>query len=77
MPAWMRFFAVATVVGLVVAIAVHVYDCDVGTHEACLISQGMLWFYWIVFFVIAGIPMATIIWAIQNWIRRMKAFDEE
>jgi len=74
---WMRFLAIATVVGLVAAIAVHVYDCDVGTHEACLMSQGLLWVYWIVFFVVAGIPVAIIAEVARNVLRRRRQLHEE
>jgi hypothetical protein len=60
MQPWMRFLLIAAVVAFAGTIAVHIYDCQTGTREQCLMSRGLLWVYWIGFFVVVGVPVATI-----------------
>ena len=72
---WMRFTLIAAGLSLAVTIAVHVYDCHVGTHEACLMSRGLLWVYWIAFFVIIGVPIAAVIEAIRHALRKVREYD--
>jgi hypothetical protein len=75
MQPWIRISLVAAAVSLVATVAAHVYDCRVGTHEACLMSQGLLWVYWIGFLVVVGVPAATIVEAIRNSRRRKQRDD--
>lgn len=58
MPHWLRNLGFAALAAFVLALAAHAYDCAVGTHEACLISRGMLWVYWTAGFVFVGAPIA-------------------
>jgi hypothetical protein len=60
MQPWIRFLLLAGIVAVVGTVAVHVYDCQTGTREQCLMSRGLLWVYWIGFFVVVGVPLATI-----------------
>lgn len=49
----MRYAIVAAVLSLVFAVAAHVYDCQSGTHEQCLVSAGFFWVYWVGSFLLA------------------------
>jgi hypothetical protein len=42
----MREFVIAVVVALLGALSVVGWDCHVGTHEACLVGQGMFPYVW-------------------------------
>jgi len=60
MPQWLRYLGFAALAAFVPALAAHAYDCVVGTHEACLMSRGMLRMYWTVGFVFVGAPIALV-----------------
>lgn len=60
MPNGLRNQLIAAAVSLVVALLLHAYDCAVGTHEACLISRGLLWVYWLGVYLIFGVPLALV-----------------
>ena len=40
-------------------------------------SRGLLWVYWIAFFVIIGVPIAAVIDASSKWGRMDRASEEE
>jgi len=42
---------IAAIISIIGAIALHAFDCIVGTHEACLMSRAMIWFYFVLMFV--------------------------
>ncbi len=58
MPTWIRCQAVAAAASLAVALVLHAIDCSLGTHEACLISRGLLSVYWFGVYALAGAPIA-------------------
>jgi hypothetical protein len=58
MPNWLRHQLIAAAASLVIALVLHAYDCYAGTHEACMISRGLLWMYWFGIYVILGAPLA-------------------
>jgi hypothetical protein len=56
----MRYALIAAVLSFVFAIGVHAYDCQMGTHEQCLMSEGFFWGYWLVAFLLAWAVVACI-----------------
>ncbi len=62
----MRNFVIAAVSSLLVALGVHAYDCYVGSRDQCLMSQGLLWVYWLGAFFVVGIPIAGIVASISR-----------
>ena len=55
----MRSALIAVVISFLCAIGMHVYDCQTGTHEQCLMSKGFFWLYWLVSFLVAWLVVAS------------------
>jgi hypothetical protein len=58
MPRPVRFGLASAGIALVAAIALHAYDCQVGTQEACRMSEGMFSFYFVGVFVFSWVVLA-------------------
>jgi hypothetical protein len=64
----MRYALIAGLLSFLFSIGVHVYDCQTGTHEQCLMSTGLFGVYWISSFLVAWAVIACIGVTIQ-WLR--------
>ena len=49
----MRYAIIAGLLSFFIALGIHVFDCQTGTHEQCLMSRGLFWVYWLVSFLVA------------------------
>ena len=56
----MRSALIAAGLSFALSLALSFYDCQAGTHEQCLMSQGLFWLYWIVSFFFAWLVVASI-----------------
>jgi hypothetical protein len=56
----MSIFGIAAILSILGTIALHLYDCSVGTYEQCLMSRGLLWLYFPVMFVFCLIVVALV-----------------
>jgi hypothetical protein len=72
----MRYAAIAGVLSFLFAVAVHLYDCQTGTHEQCLMSTGLFWVYWLVSFLLAWLVVGCI-GATIEWFRGMTDVSED
>ena len=55
----MRYAIIAGLLSSLFALGTHIYDCQTGTHEQCLMSQGLLWVYWLGSFLVAWAILAS------------------
>jgi hypothetical protein len=54
-----RYVIAAGLLSFLFAVGTHVYDCQTGTHEQCLMSRGFFWAYWLVSFLVAWAVVAS------------------
>ena len=55
----MRYAGIAALASFLFTVGVHIYDCQTGNHEQCLMSQGLSWLYWLVSFLVAWAVVAS------------------
>lgn len=72
----MRYALIAGLLSFLFAVAVHVYDCQSGTHEQCLMSRGFFWGYWIGSFLVALAVVASVGVTIR-WLREMTKLNDD
>lgn len=47
----MRSATIALLIAVLGAVALHLYDCQTGTTDQCLVSRGLVWVYMIALFL--------------------------
>ena len=68
----MRIVGIAAFIAVAITIAGHAFSCAVGTHEACLMSQDVLGFYWIASFLFIGLPAAAMVEGVKDQKRKVR-----
>jgi hypothetical protein len=51
---------IAGLLSIAIALGLHFYDCQTGSHEQCLMSTGLLWLYWVLSFLLTWLVVASI-----------------
>ena len=72
----MRYALIAGLLSFLFAVGVHLYGCQSGTHEQCLMSVGLFWVYWIASFVVAWAVVASIGVTIE-WLREITRLNDD
>jgi hypothetical protein len=72
----MRYALIAGLLSFLFSIGIHLYDCQTGTHEQCLMSAGLFWVYWLGSFLLAWGIVASIGTTIR-WFKEIAKTERE